>query len=174
LPFSSCILLYHTTLGFAGVACIEAFGGRIAALNYEPAGLTRESLSFAPNHSSILNQVGFASLRFCTMSVELRPYGEYQALIRLPRKERLAMPTLCLCFDAMIVIEYINNESLRLLLRIIHVLHRHCSAFTLVDCGWLLFSVCPLSAALALIYAVKVPARAFSPPVRSRSERAGI
>jgi hypothetical protein len=41
------------------------------------------------------------------MSVELRYLARDQALIRLPwKKERLAMPTLCLCFDAMIVIEY--------------------------------------------------------------------
>jgi hypothetical protein len=132
--------------------------------------ISRQSL--ACGHGSILGQIGL--FRFCTMSVELRPQGEYQALIRLPEKERLAMPTLCLCFDAVIVIEYINNESLRLLLRIIHVLHSHCSAFTLVDCGWLLFSICLLSAALALIYTVKVPARAFSPSVRSRCKRTGI
>jgi hypothetical protein len=85
----------------------------------DPGTMSYEALSKCPSGST---HCDCCSLAFtatwdrsdhCTMSVELRHLpcrlqGEYQALIRLC-KERLAMPTLCLCCDAMVVIQ--NKQS---------------------------------------------------------------
>ena len=78
------------------------------------------------------------------------------------------MPALCLWFDAMVVND-INNESFRLLFRILNVLHCYRSAFALVNCFGLLLMLCLLGAVFSfdIVDVVKVPARAFSLSVRS-------